>query len=137
MRLKNWVQKIHLKKKNIKKLCLLYWKNDAIKEQINCKNNDDMTPMDIAIQRNKLEFIHLLIQNGADLYTQDKDGNTPLHLAIKKNYLRLIESIMQDGGFKFESEIKKEIHRRNCFKNNMRSTQALLILSQPFRGNDF
>lgn len=53
---------------------------------VNIKNHDGYTAMDIILRQDKKDAINLiikLIDHGANINTQNHDGNTALHLALK------------------------------------------------------
>lgn len=59
-----------------------------VRQNINTKNNSGETPIFYACQthrENKLGYINILIETGADVNLQNNYGNTPLHLIIKNN----------------------------------------------------
>jgi ankyrin repeat protein len=57
--------------------------------KINVRNNNDETPLDLAINTNEEKIALLLLKNDAKFDLKNKNGDTSLHFAIKKNYINL------------------------------------------------
>ena len=49
---------------------------------INARNKEGVTPLEIAIQQKDVETVRLLTSCGASIHTQDTNGNSPLTLAL-------------------------------------------------------
>ncbi|MCY4513279.1 MAG: ankyrin repeat domain-containing protein [Bdellovibrionales bacterium] len=49
----------------------------------------------IMIRTNRLEFVNLLLEAGADPTVPDSDGNTPLMVAVKWNYEAIIKRLLE------------------------------------------
>ncbi|KRT82258.1 Ankyrin repeat-containing protein, partial [Oryctes borbonicus] len=76
------VDLIDIKKQNIKKLLA---KTPAPDVNASDGNYNNSTPLHMAIRRNELDIVELLISLGADVTVQDRDKLTPLELAEKLN----------------------------------------------------
>ncbi|KAI8496168.1 hypothetical protein Bbelb_260090 [Branchiostoma belcheri] len=76
---------------------------------VNQKTNDDATPLHVVItakayysknhaahDRKKIPAVRLLIDNGADLTSQNH-GLTPLHLAAEAGYLDIVKMLVEAG----------------------------------------
>ena len=50
---------------------------------LNCRNDDEETPLHIMAKKKRLNCIVALISNGADINMINKDGRTSLHLAVE------------------------------------------------------
>ena len=51
--------------------------------EVNLHDDDGLVPLMYAIQFKRIDVIEYLVQNGADLHTQDKAGWSPLIWAIR------------------------------------------------------
>ena len=52
------------------------------------------TPLHIACQDNKVDFVELLLKHGAQVNTPTIDGTTPLMIACKNGYLDLVKMLL-------------------------------------------
>ncbi|CAG0898326.1 unnamed protein product [Cyprideis torosa] len=50
-------------------------------DMVNCRNDDGETPLSLAVQKQDIETVRLLLQAGADLNIANKAGKTPIDLA--------------------------------------------------------
>ncbi len=55
-------------------------------ENINAQNEDGETPLHVAIRKNRLDMVKLLIEKGADLKNINTCGDTPLHVAVQNSW---------------------------------------------------
>ena len=53
------------------------------------------TPLHIACQDNKLDFVELLLKHGAQVNAPTIDGTTPLMIACKNGYLDLVNMLLK------------------------------------------
>ena len=53
------------------------------------------TPLHIACQDNKVDFVELLLKHGAQVNTPTIDGTTPLMIACKNGYLDLVNLLLK------------------------------------------
>lgn len=65
---------------------------------VNVKNNADITPLDIAINKNMTSLVRLLLKKGADPNIKDLDGGTPVHLAASEGKHEILELLLRHGG---------------------------------------
>ncbi len=49
---------------------------------IDARNKEGVTPLEIAVQKENIEIVRLLSQKGASIHTQDTHGNSPLSMAF-------------------------------------------------------
>jgi len=49
---------------------------------VNARNKEGVTPLEIAVQKNDIKTARLLTQSGANIHTQDTNGNSPLSMAF-------------------------------------------------------
>lgn len=59
-------------------------KYNAGYQQINTRNNEGNTPLNVAIKQGNDALVRQLVQQGADPNIRDNEGNTPLNVAIKR-----------------------------------------------------
>lgn len=52
---------------------------------INARNKEGVTPLEIAIQQEDVETTRLFTSHGANIHTQDTNGNSPLTIAFTSN----------------------------------------------------
>ena len=72
---------------------------------VNAKDNQGRTPLDVAIEFRHTETAELLIAKGADVNAKDDRGETPLDWAIRKDSTELADLLRKHGG-KTEEELK-------------------------------
>jgi E3 ubiquitin-protein ligase mind-bomb len=68
---------------------------------INIQNLNQQTALHLAVEREHLQIIKLLIENKCNINVQDKDGETPLHCILRHHtlsHLRQLQDI-QDVSF--------------------------------------
>ncbi|XP_061184217.1 nuclear factor NF-kappa-B p100 subunit-like [Saccostrea echinata] len=83
---------IHLaiKHNTINSLALMLIKSQH-KTDINARNFEGLAPLHLAVIRNQIEMVKVLIRCGADINIQDgKSGRTPLFHAVEGNQLALV-----------------------------------------------
>ena len=51
----------------------------------------------VAPKAGDIEYVKLLLENGADLNCKDANGSTPLHIAVKKRNQQVAELLIQRG----------------------------------------
>ena len=64
---------------------------------INIKGDYDITPIMIAIQKNRQSLVELLIDKGADLNIRNTLGHTPLMMAAAGKNVNIIKNILDKG----------------------------------------
>ncbi|MFA6508239.1 MAG: ankyrin repeat domain-containing protein, partial [Treponemataceae bacterium] len=50
----------------------------------NIRNTEGMTPLHTAVERDRLDYIPILLSNGGDVFAADLKGKTPFDLALEK-----------------------------------------------------
>ena len=55
---------------------------ERIADTINSQNDDGLTALLLALERENLDVAQLLLDHNADVNVRDKRGNTPLHVAV-------------------------------------------------------
>jgi len=61
---------------------------------VNLCNNDEETPLFLAIRNNDVNIVSLLLTQGADCYHQNSQGNTPFHVAIEQKNDRIMNMLV-------------------------------------------
>jgi len=61
---------------------------------LNQCDNEQKTPLILAVLENNISFIDLLIQNNADMDAIDSDGHTAITYAVKHNYSHLVDFLL-------------------------------------------
>jgi len=64
----------------------------------NARNSKNWTPLHRALERNRAEVAHVLLENGVDANARDAEKNrTPLHVASKLGHLDCVRLLLQHG----------------------------------------
>lgn len=63
----------------------------------NCADDADVTPLHVAVFKDKADVAEVLIDNGADVVARDKFGMTPLHIAAMRGNIGLARKLMESG----------------------------------------
>jgi ankyrin repeat protein len=80
----------------------------------NCSNSSlfsDMgtTPLHIAVARNHINVVHLLLRRGADMHAQDlESGWSPLHIALYHGFVSVASLLLKHGAKLDPSEIENQ-----------------------------
>ncbi|XP_063698052.1 serine/threonine-protein phosphatase 6 regulatory ankyrin repeat subunit B-like [Culicoides brevitarsis] len=77
---------------------LLDHKKDKQTIDVNVRNNADITPLDIAINKENTSLVRLLLKKGANPNVKDLDGGTPVHLAASEGKHEILELLLRHGG---------------------------------------
>ena len=99
---------------------------------INIPNYLGETPLHIAVQKNNLEAVLILINSdkNLDINSQNKKGETPLHLAFKKTEKKIIEILINKGA---EINIKNNLGQtpvHNACINKFNDEKILKLLKK-------
>ncbi len=79
---------------------------EQIKELLDVKDKNGMTPLHIAVLTGNKEGVEALIQYGANLQATAKNGYTPLHLAAEEKKNNLISCFINKGDKSEEARTK-------------------------------
>ncbi len=63
----------------------------------NNKNTWQTTPLHLAISRDHMDVVSVLLKKGAKVNIKDKDGQAPLHLASSHGYLKMVSLLLEHG----------------------------------------
>ena len=66
----------------------------ANKADVNAKNNDGQTSLELAASLGYADIVKTLLANNADVNTKDNDGQTPLHLAASGDHKDVVELLL-------------------------------------------
>ncbi|CAG8807478.1 8452_t:CDS:2, partial [Racocetra persica] len=66
------------------------------KVDVNICDQDGFTPLHIAVAREHIEIIKILLAAQANPNTQSKEGHTPLHFAAEGNNLRILKRLVKN-----------------------------------------
>jgi len=72
-----------------------FLKNDP--NLLDAKNEDAMTPLNLAAEKDQYEIAKLLLQKGADPLLGDNENSGPLHLAAISGSKQIAELLMKNG----------------------------------------
>uniref|UniRef100_A0A8D8YVQ6 Ankyrin repeat-containing protein DDB_G0279043 n=1 Tax=Cacopsylla melanoneura TaxID=428564 RepID=A0A8D8YVQ6_9HEMI len=64
---------------------------------VNCCDTNGKTPLQIAVQNNDTEMVHMLLDKGANVNGCDVDGKTPLHFALQNKDLEMVQILLDKG----------------------------------------
>jgi len=64
---------------------------------VNIRKNDGLTPLGVAIKRDRLDALKYLVEHGADINCRDEDGRTPLHYAAIMGRKEIAEILINKG----------------------------------------
>lgn len=64
---------------------------------LNATNQNDETPLHIAVNLNAKEAVEMLVEATANINCQDGDGNTTLHLAVKNNNADILSVLLRNN----------------------------------------
>ena len=69
--------------------------------------------MYLAVSKNNIDIVKLLLKHGADVNIKDNDSNTPLHLAVSKNNIDIVNLLLKHGADVNTTDInsKTPLHR--------------------------
>ena len=76
-------------------------------EDVNEKDENGGTPLQVATYEGHKETVELLIANGADVNAKYLDDDTPLDWAIKQKHTEIADLLRKHGG-KMGKELKAE-----------------------------
>ena len=76
-------------------------------EDVNEKDENGGTPLQVATYEGHKETVELLIANGADVNAKYLDDDTPLDWAIKQKHTEIADLLRKHGG-KTGEELKAE-----------------------------
>ncbi len=70
---------------------------DADPQLLNLRNEDGMTPLNLAAINGSLEAVTLLLQKGADITIGDMDNSQPIHCAAVSGNIQIAELLLAKG----------------------------------------
>lgn len=79
--------------------------------RINIENQDGKTPLQVALERNNMQALGLLLQEEANISATDKEGKTLLHMAIEANNPYAVQLLLK------KDKDKKILHARDINGN--------------------
>ena len=66
---------------------------------MDCQNVNLQTALHLAVERQHVQIVKLLVREGANLNIPDKDGDTPLHEALRHHTLSQLRQLQDVEGF--------------------------------------
>lgn len=63
---------------------------------INCANATGMTPLLVAIYKNHLQIVRMLLEHGAPINSANNVGITPLHLAVVQAQFEIVKDLLKN-----------------------------------------
>jgi ankyrin repeat protein len=87
---------------------------------INARDCDDLTPLQLAILLKNTHAVQVLVDSGADVNISDIDGMTPLHRAVYLNYDEMAKILIESGRADFnvrDCQTMTPLHRAIRLKN--------------------
>lgn len=63
---------------------------------VNARNKEGVTPLEIAVQKNNIKMANYLTQCGANIHTQDTKGQSPLSLALEAD-AQMLEAVVHSS----------------------------------------
>ena len=70
---------------------------------INLRNSCGKTALYLAVLRNHLNVVKVLVEHGANVGIKEENGWSPLHVASAKGYYSIMKYLLQKGGSIFHS----------------------------------
>ena len=72
-------------------------------EDIEQKNRDENTPLQVACLKNNINIINYLLKMGSNINSKNKFNESPLHTAIRSNSIEVIRLLLINGArYKFK-----------------------------------
>jgi len=65
---------------------------------VNCRNDQNDTPVLWATKENHLDTVRMLISRGANLHLQNDRGATPFYWAVRYGFIDLVRLLVAEGG---------------------------------------
>ena len=79
-----------------------------IEQQVNTKDENELTALHKASRDGDLEKVKYLIQIGAQIEAQDNESWTPLHFAADRDHLEIVQYLIDHGA---QIEAKTQIEQ--------------------------
>jgi ankyrin repeat protein len=96
-------------------------------ELINKRNNDNQTPLSIAIEKGGADMVEFLINSGADIFNRDADGSSAIHIAAIRGNTQIIDTLVEHGALVNElDDMNTTPLNYACNYGNIEATQALI-----------
>lgn len=68
------------------------------------RNLEDLSPLDLAAQYDRLDIVKLLVKSHPELVAQRSAQNTPLHLASRNGHRAVVQFLL-DSGFPVDARV--------------------------------
>lgn len=69
------------------------------KENINVTNSSDENALHLAVKRNNLDILNLLLENNINVNAEDYHGKTPLYYAAGNNKYEMVKKLLEKGAY--------------------------------------
>ena len=97
------------------------------KVNINVKDNEGITPLDIVCSEGDVKISEFLISKNANVNARRNDGITPLHMAVAFNQYNIVQILLKNGADPFLKDYDDEKNSFDYAKEN-ESYEILKIL---------
>ena len=64
---------------------------------VNARNDEDWTPLHLAAENGRVDFVQMLLEHGAAINAPADGGETPLHWASKKGQVDVVRLLLEHG----------------------------------------
>lgn len=105
---------------------------------INCKNANGDTPLNMVAKLSYYNLVKFFVDNGADVNTSNNDLITPLHYAVEYNNVRIVNILLQNGAdIDARDNINETPLHWTGWTGNLESAKLLLKYgANPYLGNN-
>jgi len=100
-------------------------------EQVNAKDENDETPLHLAVRRGYNEVIGLLLAQGADVNAKNEAGVTPLHTAVQEGYKEVVRLLVAKGADVNAKTNKGDTPLYEAVRQGDKEVVQLLPMSTP------
>ena len=92
----------------------------------NIRNTEGMTPLHTAVDRDRLDYIPILLSSGADIFAADLNGKTPFDFALKKGDAHVQAMVTPTTVTSTDKEGNTQLHLAIIRKAEVRTIALIL-----------